>query len=88
LGQYFDVVDHADAIDEILRRALCEAWPTHQYPDFFAEVAQEDRCLAGRIAATDQNDFFVPAQARLDRGSPVPDTAPSKSARFGMLSRR
>src|SRR3984885_9557371 len=28
-GQYFDVVDRADAIDEILRHALCEAWPTH-----------------------------------------------------------
>src|SRR3979411_228631 len=33
----------------------------HQHPDFFGKATQEDRGLAGRVAAPDQNDLLVPA---------------------------
>src|ERR1700732_1040128 len=74
-GQYFDIVDRADAVVQILRHALGQTWAAHQHPDFFGKASQEDRGLAGRVAAPDQNDLLVPAQARLDRRSPIPDAA-------------
>src|ERR1700730_5036170 len=50
LGQYFDYVGRLDAVDEILRHALGETWPAHQYPNFCSEAAQEDGGLARRVA--------------------------------------
>src|ERR1700730_18556674 len=67
VGQYFDIFDRPDAVDEILRHAFRETWPAHQHPDFGSEVAQKDGSLPRRVAAPDQNDLLVPAQARLDR---------------------
>jgi hypothetical protein len=77
-GQYFDIVDRLDAVDEIFRHALHEAWPAHQNPDFCSEIAQEGGGLTRRVATSDQNDLLVPTQPRLDGRSPVPNTASLK----------
>ena len=36
-------------------------------------TGQEDRCLAGGVAAANQDDLLLGAQTRLDWGGPVPD---------------
>src|SRR6202035_4945551 len=58
-GQYLDIVDRLDAVDEILRHALRQTWTAHQHPDFLGEAAQEDRRLARRVATPDQHDFLI-----------------------------
>ena len=72
-----------DAPDQVARHAVGEAFGTHQHVHMAAAASEENGGLAGRIAATDDDDFLVLAQFRLEVGRGVIDSRADEFRQVG-----
>src|SRR3984885_7205113 len=70
----FNIRRRLDALDQIARHAGGKTAAADNHLNLAGMAGQEDRGLAGGIAAANQDDLLLGTQTRLDRGGPVPDT--------------
>ena len=71
--QHLDVLDRLDLLDQVVRHRGAEVAAAEQQEDPFGGAGEEDRRLAGRVAAADHRHRPAPAHPRLDQRRRVED---------------
>ena len=72
-----------DALDEVARHALCQPRASHQHVHFGRAVREEDRCLSGGVAASDDRDLLAFAELRFHVGGAVHHTRSLEARELG-----
>lgn len=73
VGQQSDVRRFFDSTGKVLRHGVNQAGAPDEDINVLRALAQKHSRLSCRISAADHDDFFIPAQLRLDEGGAVID---------------